>query len=157
MDSSVVAALLHRAIGQQLVCVFVDHGLLRLGEADQVMSTFARHLGAQVLRVDAEARQLRQRYENEGAEVEAQAYAKISRARFEIFGSSVPPDATFTLRLAFGVVAPHPEDGPHLAAFTIACQTVGKLAALPRIGKRYVLAPEKNFGTAIGFVETPKR
>ena len=41
VDSSVVAALLHRAIGEQLVCVFVDHGLLRLGEGDQVMSTFA--------------------------------------------------------------------------------------------------------------------
>jgi hypothetical protein len=58
---------------------------------------------------------------------------------------------------AFGVAAPHSDDGPHLAAFTIACQTVGKLADLPRTGKRYVLAPEKNFGTAIGFVETPKR
>jgi GMP synthase (glutamine-hydrolysing) len=56
VDSSVVAALLHRAIGDQLVCVFVDHGLLRLGEADQVMSTFAQHLGVRVVRVDAEAR-----------------------------------------------------------------------------------------------------
>jgi len=56
VDSSVVAALLQRAIGDQLVCVFVDHGLLRLGEAEQVMSTFARHLGVRVLRVDAEAR-----------------------------------------------------------------------------------------------------
>jgi GMP synthase (glutamine-hydrolysing) len=56
VDSSVVAALLHRAIGDQLTCVFVDHGLLRLGEADQVMRTFAEHLGARVIRVDAEAR-----------------------------------------------------------------------------------------------------
>jgi GMP synthase (glutamine-hydrolysing) len=56
VDSSVVAALLHRAIGSQLVCVFVDHGLLRLGEGDQVMSTFAQHLGVRVIRVDAEAR-----------------------------------------------------------------------------------------------------
>ncbi len=56
VDSSVVAALLHRAIGDQLVCVFVDHGLLRLGEGDQVMSTFAQHLGVHVIRVDAEAR-----------------------------------------------------------------------------------------------------
>jgi GMP synthase (glutamine-hydrolysing) len=53
VDSSVVAALLQRAIGEQLVCVFVDHGLLRLGEADQVMSTFAQHLGVRVIRVDA--------------------------------------------------------------------------------------------------------
>ncbi len=56
VDSSVVAALLHRAIGSQLVCVFVDHGLLRLGEGDQVMATFAQHLGVRVIRVDAEAR-----------------------------------------------------------------------------------------------------
>jgi len=56
VDSSVVAALLHRAIGDQLVCVFVDHGLLRLNEGAQVMSTFAEHLGVRVIRVDAEAR-----------------------------------------------------------------------------------------------------
>ena len=56
VDSSVVAALLHRAIGTQLACVFVDHGLLRLGEAEQVMKTFAQHLGVHVIRVDAEAR-----------------------------------------------------------------------------------------------------
>ena len=56
VDSSVVAALLHRAIGAQLTCVFVDHGLLRLGEGDQVMRTFADSLGVQVIRVDAAAR-----------------------------------------------------------------------------------------------------
>jgi GMP synthase (glutamine-hydrolysing) len=56
VDSSVVAALLQRAIGPQLVCVFVDHGLLRLAEGDQVMATFAQHLGVRVIRVDAEAR-----------------------------------------------------------------------------------------------------
>jgi GMP synthase (glutamine-hydrolysing) len=56
VDSSVVAALLHRALGEQLVCVFVDHGLLRAGESDQVMSTFARHMGVRVVRVDAEQR-----------------------------------------------------------------------------------------------------
>jgi GMP synthase (glutamine-hydrolysing) len=56
VDSSVVAALLHRAIGDQLTCVFVDTGLLRLHEGDQVMTTFGRHLGVRVLRVDAEER-----------------------------------------------------------------------------------------------------
>lgn len=56
VDSSVVAALLHRAIGEQLLCVFVDTGLLRLHEGDQVMNTFGRHLGVRVIRVDAEAR-----------------------------------------------------------------------------------------------------
>jgi GMP synthase (glutamine-hydrolysing) len=53
VDSSVVAALLHRAIGAQLTCVFVDNGLLRLHEGDQVMTTFGRHLGVRVVRVDA--------------------------------------------------------------------------------------------------------
>ncbi|HEX5339310.1 MAG TPA: glutamine-hydrolyzing GMP synthase, partial [Gammaproteobacteria bacterium] len=56
VDSSVVAALLHRAIGDQLTCVFVDTGLLRLHEGDQVMDTFARNMGVRVIRVDAEAR-----------------------------------------------------------------------------------------------------
>ncbi len=56
VDSSVVAALLHRAIGEQLLCVFVDTGLLREGEADQVMATFAEHMGVRVIRVDAAER-----------------------------------------------------------------------------------------------------
>jgi GMP synthase (glutamine-hydrolysing) len=55
VDSSVVAALLHRAIGEQLVCVFVDNGLLRLDEGDQVMAVFGQHLGVNVIRVDAQA------------------------------------------------------------------------------------------------------
>jgi GMP synthase (glutamine-hydrolysing) len=53
VDSSVAAALIHRAIGDRLVCVFVDHGLLRLHEAEQVMHTFAQNLGVNVIRVDA--------------------------------------------------------------------------------------------------------
>jgi GMP synthase (glutamine-hydrolysing) len=56
VDSSVVAALLHRAIGAQLTCVFVDTGLLRLNEGDQVMQIFAKHLGVRVIRVNAEER-----------------------------------------------------------------------------------------------------
>ena len=56
VDSSVVAALLHEAIGDQLVCVFVDHGLLRHREGDQVMRTFAEHLGVNVIRVNAAER-----------------------------------------------------------------------------------------------------
>ena len=56
VDSSVVAALLHKAIGEQLTCVFVDTGLLRWQEGDQVMETFARHMGVKVIRVDAAER-----------------------------------------------------------------------------------------------------
>jgi len=54
VDSSVVAALLHKAIGEQLTCVFVDNGLLRLHEGDQVMDMFARNMGVKVIRADAE-------------------------------------------------------------------------------------------------------
>jgi GMP synthase (glutamine-hydrolysing) len=53
VDSSVAAALIHRAIGDQLTCVFVDHGLLRLHEGDMVMDMFAGKLHAKVIRVDA--------------------------------------------------------------------------------------------------------
>ena len=56
VDSSVVAAMLHKAIGAQLTCVFVDHGLLRHHEGDQVMKIFADHLGVKVIRVNAEER-----------------------------------------------------------------------------------------------------
>ena len=56
VDSSVAAALIHRAIGDQLTCVFVDNGLLRLGEGDQVMAAFSQNLGVKVIRVDAEER-----------------------------------------------------------------------------------------------------
>ncbi len=54
VDSSVVAALLHKAIGDQLTCVFVDNGLLRLKEGDQVMSMFAENMGVRVIRADAQ-------------------------------------------------------------------------------------------------------
>ena len=53
VDSSVAAALIHRAIGEQLTCVFVDHGLLRLNEGQMVMDMFARNLGVKVIAVDA--------------------------------------------------------------------------------------------------------
>ena len=54
VDSSVVAALLHKAIGDQLTCVFVDNGLLRKHEGDQVMEMFAKNMGVKVIRADAE-------------------------------------------------------------------------------------------------------
>ena len=56
VDSSVVAALLHKAIGDRLTCVFVDTGLLRWHEGDQVMATFAEHMGVKVIRVNAAER-----------------------------------------------------------------------------------------------------
>ena len=56
VDSSVVAALLHKAIGDQLTCVFVDNGLLRLNEGEQVMDMFAKNMGIRVIRADAENR-----------------------------------------------------------------------------------------------------
>ena len=55
VDSSVVAALLHKAIGDQLTCVFVDNGLLRLNEGDHVMDMFASNMGVTVIRADAES------------------------------------------------------------------------------------------------------
>jgi GMP synthase (glutamine-hydrolysing) len=56
VDSSVVAALLHRAIGEKLTCIFVDTGMLRYREPEQVMATFARHMGVHVIKVDARQR-----------------------------------------------------------------------------------------------------
>ncbi|MFT5572465.1 MAG: GMP synthase (glutamine-hydrolyzing) [Cryomorphaceae bacterium] len=82
VDSSVVAALLHQAIGDQLTCIFVDNGLLRKDEGDQVMQTFASNMGVRVIRIDAEDRFL-----NELAgESEPEAKRKIiGRVFVEIF------------------------------------------------------------------------
>jgi GMP synthase (glutamine-hydrolysing) len=55
VDSSVAAALIHRAIGKQLTCVFVDTGLLRLGEGQQVIDTFQKHMGMKLIAIDATA------------------------------------------------------------------------------------------------------
>ena len=56
VDSCVLAALLHKSLGAQLTCIFVDNGLLRLHEGDQVMQTFSRHMGLNVIRVNAQER-----------------------------------------------------------------------------------------------------
>ena len=82
VDSSVVAALLHAAIGDQLVCVFVDTGLLRLDEGDQVMSVFAEHLGVNVIRADCEDRFMAAL---EGVEDPEQKRKIIGRLFIEVF------------------------------------------------------------------------
>src|SRR5699024_9365506 len=56
VDSSVVAVLLHKAIGDQLTCIFVDHGLLRKGEGDMVMENFGEGFNMNIIRVDARDR-----------------------------------------------------------------------------------------------------
>ncbi len=102
VDSSVVAALLHKAIGDQLTCVFVDNGLLRYHEGDQVMATFAEHMGVRVIRVDAETRflkalagvtdpeQKRKIIGNLFIEVFEEEAAKLSSARWLAQGTIYP-------------------------------------------------------------------
>ncbi len=82
VDSSVVAALLHQAIGDQLTCVFVDNGLLRYREGDQVMAVFAENMGVKVIRVDAEQRFLS---ELAGIDDPEQKRKIIGRVFIEIF------------------------------------------------------------------------
>jgi GMP synthase (glutamine-hydrolysing) len=82
VDSSVAAALLHQAIGDQLTCVFVDHGLLRLNEAEQVMQTFAKNLGVRVIHVDASVAFLARLA---GVEDPEQKRKIIGRAFVEVF------------------------------------------------------------------------
>lgn len=82
VDSSVVAMLIHRAIGPKLTCVFVDNGLLRLNEAEQVMDMFGDHFGLNIIHVDAENRFL----DALGGEAEPEAKRKIiGRVFVEIF------------------------------------------------------------------------
>jgi len=82
VDSSVVAALLHKAIGKQLTCIFVDNGLLRLNEGDQVMETFANNMGVKVIRVDAEQRFLSELADEKDPEAKRKI---IGRVFVEIF------------------------------------------------------------------------
>ncbi len=82
VDSSVVAALLHRAIGEQLTCVFVDNGLLRKNEGDMVMEMFANNMGVKVIRVDAEERFLSQLH---GVNDPEQKRKIIGRVFVEVF------------------------------------------------------------------------
>ena len=82
VDSSVVAAMLHQAIGDQLTCVFVDNGLLRHKEGDHVMALFAENMGVKVIRVDAEQRFLD---ELEGVNDPEKKRKIIGRVFVEIF------------------------------------------------------------------------
>jgi GMP synthase (glutamine-hydrolysing) len=84
VDSSVVAALLHRAIGDQLTCVFVDNGLLRKNEGDMVMEMFAQNMGVKVIRADAEERFLSQLA---GVSDPEQKRKIIGRVFIEVFNS----------------------------------------------------------------------
>lgn len=102
VDSSVAAALIHRAIGDQLTCVFVDNGLLRLNEAEQVMQTFADNLGVKVIHVDASVKFLgdlagvtdpeakRKIIGREFVEVFQQESAKLPQAKWLAQGTIYP-------------------------------------------------------------------
>jgi len=102
VDSSVAAALIHQAIGDQLTCVFVDNGLLRLNEAVQVMDTFAKNLGVKVIHVDASAKFLgdlvgvtdpeakRKIIGREFVEVFQQESAKLPQAKWLAQGTIYP-------------------------------------------------------------------
>lgn len=113
VDSSVVAALLHKAIGDQLTCIFVDNGLLRLNEGDQVMDTFAEHMGVKVIRVDAEDRFLsglkgiddpekkRKVIGNQFIEIFEEEAARIKNAKWLAQGT-IYPDVIESAQTRFG-------------------------------------------------------
>ena len=102
VDSSVVAALLHKAIGDQLICVFVDTGLLRLDEGDQVMATMARHMGINVIRVDAGQRF----YDALAAETDPEAKRKIIGGLFVDVFDAEAEKLTDVRWLAQGTIYP---------------------------------------------------
>jgi len=82
VDSSVVAALIHKAVGDQLTCIFVDNGLLRLNEGDEVMETFAKNMGVKVIRANAQEKF----YSALSAESDPEAKRKIiGRCFIEVF------------------------------------------------------------------------
>ncbi len=102
VDSAVVAALLHKAIGDQLTCIFVDNGLLRLHEADQVMTTFAEHMGVKVVQVSAEQRFLEALRGVSDPEQKRKIIGNVFIEMFEQQAASIP-DAKW---LAQGTIYP---------------------------------------------------
>jgi hypothetical protein len=130
-----------------------DGGRQALDACDDPMIRLASH-------IDAEARQLRKRFEIEVDEPEQQAYAKLAKARFDLFGSSLPPDATFTLRLAFGIVSGYRVDGidlPFHTTFAGAYQRAKQMGNKPPfdLPKSWLAALSKvDLETPFNFVST---
>ena len=118
VDSSVAAALIHRAIGDQLTCVFVDHGLLRLNEGKMVMDMFARNLGVKVVHVDAteqfmgklagvtDPEEKRKIIGREFVEVFQAEAAKITNAKWLAQGT-IYPDRIESLNITGKVIKSH--------------------------------------------------
>ncbi len=110
--------------------------------------------------IDAESRALRKRYENEVEEVERQAYAEIAKVRFAALGKSVAPDATFTLRLAFGTVKGYEVDGKKLPFHTTFASAFDRAEAMKNrepfdLPKRWIDGREKiDAKTPFNFVST---
>jgi len=125
VDSSVVAALLARAIGDQLTCVFVDNGLLRKNEGAQVMDMFAKHMGVKVIRVDAEELFL--------GKLEGEADPERKR---KIIGN--------TFIEVFDTQAGHIEDVKWLAQGTIYPDVIESAGA--KTGKAHVIKSHHNVG-----------
>ena len=98
VDSSVAAALVHRAIGDQLTCVFVDTGLLRLNEREQVEATRARHLGIKLVTVDASARFLAALERIEDPEAKRHAIGHTFIDVFEEATARAGSNATFLVQ-----------------------------------------------------------
>jgi hypothetical protein len=131
----------------------VDGGAKAVAESKDPMILLAKA-------IDGEARALRKRYETEVEEPERQAYAEIARVRFAAFGKSVAPDATFTLRLAFGVVKGYEVDGQKLPFHTTFGSAFDRAAAMGNrdpfeLPKRWADGKAKvDAGTPFNFVST---
>ena len=125
VDSSVVAALLHKAIGDQLTCVFVDNGLLRKNEGDMVMDMFAKNMGVKVIRADAEELFLGKL---EGVSDPEQKRKVIGNTFIEVFDEE----------------ASKLKDVPFLAQGTIYPDVIESAAA--KTGKAHVIKSHHNVG-----------
>lgn len=126
---------------------FYEGGAAAIEKSDDAMVRVARQ-------VDDMARSVRKRYEDEIEEVERQAYAVIAKARFKLFGRDVAPDATFTLRLAFGIVKGYSEDSKPVPFHT---SFAGAFQRAERMGHRepFHLPPRWRDGKAKLNLSTP--
>jgi GMP synthase (glutamine-hydrolysing) len=137
VDSSVVAALLHQAIGEQLVCVFVDTGLLRLNEATQVMTMFSQHMGIRIIKVDAEELFLQALAGVSCPETKRKIIGKTFVDVFEKQANSLPEVAW----LAQGTIYPDVIESAHANGASHVIKSHHNVGGLPETMKLKLLEP----------------
>src|SRR5687767_13154493 len=158
VDSSVAAALVHRAIGDQLTCIFVDHGLLRTGERDSVERTFRQHLGIKLVVIDAAQDFLRKL---DGVEDPEEKRRRIGETFIRVFERAADQHATGAKFLVQGTLYPDVIESVSVKGPSATIKTHHNVGGLPKDMKFSLIEPlrelfkdeVRNVGRELGLPE----